>query len=329
MRTVVIGAGSIGSRHLKNASLLSEAGVYDINVNSAEILAKSIGAIHFTSMEALCEWKPHAAIIATPHQSHVPVAEQLIRFGVDVLVEKPVSDRLSSAKRLQKLAKDLNRKVYVVCNMRFHPGVELIKRYMNVIGDPLFARAHYGNWLPAMRPGSDYRELYCANASQGGGVVLDAIHELDYLSCFFGEISTCVGLSKKLSELEIDVEDYAGILIEHESGVCSEIHVDYIQPCKRRGCEVIGTKGILIWESVGKNPEKCKVKIFRSDQNQWKSLLDETELDGADMYYKLMETFIENIGQKETPKLLDISGAINQLDAALTIKNSTNQAIRT
>ena len=77
----------------------------------------------------------------------------------------------------------------VVCNMRFHPAVAALRHALPMIGKPLFAQAHYGNYLPDMRPGADYRTLYCASAAAGGGVILDAIHEIDYLIWLFGAVA--------------------------------------------------------------------------------------------------------------------------------------------
>src|SRR5690606_39630480 len=47
----------------------------------------------------------------------------------------------------------------------------------------------------------------------------------------------------------------------------SEIHLDYLQQHKRRGCEVVGRAGTLLWESEGKNPEHCRVRLFLKDKN--------------------------------------------------------------
>ena len=44
----------------------------------------------------------------------------------------------------------------------------------------------YGWWLPAWRPATDYRSQYSAQRSLGGGIVLDAIHEIDYALALAG-----------------------------------------------------------------------------------------------------------------------------------------------
>ena len=49
------------------------------------------------------------------------------------------------------------------------------------VGQLVGASAWFGSWLPDWRPDVDYRETYSAQRSLGGGVLLDAIHELDLL----------------------------------------------------------------------------------------------------------------------------------------------------
>ena len=53
----------------------------------------------------------------------------------------------------------------------------------------------------------------------GGGIILDAIHEIDYAKWFFGKAEKVSCFSGKMSSLEIDTEDYAEILIQFENNV--------------------------------------------------------------------------------------------------------------
>ena len=56
------------------------------------------------------------------------------------------------------------------------------------------------------------------------------------------------------------------MIIYHTTGVVSELQLDFLRPIKRRGCEIIGENGSLIWESVGKKPEDCKVDFCKFGQ---------------------------------------------------------------
>jgi predicted dehydrogenase len=167
-----------------------------------------------------------------------------------------------------------------------------------------------------MRPGRDYRELYAAHKKQGGGVILDVIHEIDYMCWLFGAGRSVLAHSAKLSELDIDVEDFASIVIEPETGVRSVLTMDYLQQCKRRGCEIIGTEGTLVWETVGKQPESCLVKLYRKEVAKWELLLDMHDVNGAETYMRQVKGFVSEIQGKDSC-LARASEGVNALEVAL------------
>jgi predicted dehydrogenase len=279
MKILVAGWGSIGKRHLTNATRLAETAVFDINTRVAETCRRELGIQTFTDLKTALEWKPNGVVVATPTNLHIPIALASVEAGANVLIEKPISHSADGVDTFLDRAETLKRKVFVVCNMRFHPAIYAICRNLDLIGRPFFARAHYGNYLPDMRPDVDYRKLYSASRKRGGGAVLDGIHELDYLVWLFGSASKVLCNAAKLSGLEIETEDYASISLRHESGVASEIHLDYLRPFKRRGCEIVGEQGMVLWQSEGKKPEKCSVRLYDKRTGQWKSILDCEEVD--------------------------------------------------
>src|SRR5262249_27512737 len=206
------------------------------------------------------------------------------------------------------------------CNMRFHPAVAALRRALPRVGRPLFARAQYGNYLPDMRPGTDYRTLYCARAEAGGGVILDAIHEIDYLVWLFGPIGRVSAEAGRIGNFEIDVEDYAGLHLTHRGGVRSEIHLDYLQRSKRRGCEIVGSEGTLIWTSQGKAPEQGLGRFRPAGNRDWETILDEPDVDAAAPFIELMTQFLT--GDEHDRNLLDGRGAAEDLAIALAAHKS-------
>src|SRR5690606_4209049 len=102
--------------------------------------------------------------------------------------EKPIAATLADAEKVLNFAEKLGRRAWVVCNMRFHKGIKAVQENLSLVGKILFARAHFGHRLSQMRPTG--LNVYASNASEGGGVILDCIHEIDYLQWFFGEVNT-------------------------------------------------------------------------------------------------------------------------------------------
>lgn len=325
MKILIVGCGSIGRRHAENAAKLAETAVVDLDVDKAKKCREKLGIQSFPDLESALEWNPSGVVIAAPSSLHIQIALTAIEAGAHVLVEKPLSISQNGVRAFLDRSEILKRKVFVGCNMRFHPAVSTLHQHLHRIGQPYFARAHYGNYLPDMRPHANYRELYCAHKSMGGGVVLDAIHELDYLAWFFGPVSKILCHADKLSDLQIDTEDYASISLRHLNGVASEIHLDYLRPFKRRGCEIVGAKGIIIWQSEGKNPEKCNVRFYDKDREIWETLFVSENLDANEPYQKLMEYFIEALQGQDVP-LLKGRQAAEELSIALKALDMSAQA---
>jgi predicted dehydrogenase len=327
-RVLVVGCGSIGRRHAGNAAKLASVSIVDAMAERAVETARSLGVAACASLEEGLAGKPDGVVVATPHHTHLPVALAALAAGADVLIEKPLAAGLDGIADFLTQAERLGRRVRVVCNMRFHPAVAALRQALPRLGRPLFARAQYGNYLPDMRPGADYRTLYCARADAGGGVILDAIHEIDYLVWLFGPVERVSAEAGRIGDLDIDVEDYAALALAHRSGVRSEIHLDYLQRSKRRGCEIVGTEGTLIWTSEGKSPEHCRVRFRPPGNRDWETILEQPDLDVGAPYAELMMRFLG--GKAHDRDLLDGRGGAEDLAIALAARKAaaTRRAVR-
>jgi len=314
-RVLIIGCGSIGRRHAANAARLATVAVVDELPERSSETARSMGLQTYNSVDEGLASRPDVVIVAAPHQTHVPLASKALAVGADVLIEKPLSTSLDGVPALLSQADQHGRKIHVVCNMRFHRGVAALRRSLPRIGRTLFARAQFGQYLPDWRPNVDYRTSYSARADMGGGIVLDAIHEIDYLVWFFGPVDRVTAETGRLSDLAIDVEDYAMLALTHRNGVRSEIHLDCLQRSKRRGCEIVGTDGTLVWTSEGSAPEECLVRFFPPGNNQPETILYDPNLDPATPYIDLLQLYLSN--RQTDNSLLEGRGAADDLAIAL------------
>ncbi|MGH9896787.1 MAG: Gfo/Idh/MocA family protein, partial [bacterium] len=132
-----------------------------------------------------------------------------------------------------------------------------------VIGEIYYSRVAVGQYLPDWRPGADYRLAYSSRADQGGGVVLDLTHELDYLVWWFGEVEEAAAFLGHVSNLEITSEDVAQILLRFRDGVMAQVHMDYLRPRYYRVAEIVGSLGILTW-----NDSSGTVTLSRSGEEE-------------------------------------------------------------
>ncbi len=326
-KILVIGCGSIGRRHVRLAAEVAETAVYDEDVEKVKAIANEEAITPFKDIQSALGWLPDGVIIATPTASHLEIAEVAIAESKSILIEKPISSSSQGVRAFLQKAKSNHCQVFVGCNMRFHPAISALRDNLSQIGKVLFAKAHYGNYLPNMRPNGDYKQLYCSHRDQGGGVIMDSVHEIDYLRWLFGPVIAASGHSEKISDLEIDVEDIAEIVLKHSTGLTSTIHVDYVRQRKSRGCEIIGNKGTLRWHSDGKSPEICQVSLFRTGKEDWETVFQDDNIDVDISYRRQRNAFLDAIKSGKNGNLLSGVEGANTLAVALAVRDNGSGSI--
>ncbi|MDQ1532627.1 MAG: hypothetical protein QOF28_388 [Actinomycetota bacterium] len=193
-------------------------------------------------------------VVASPTVHHAKQTEAALATGARVLVEKPLA---CSCAEVPDVA--LSDRVCVGYNLRFvEPLMQLIDAvHAGEIGEIRTARVWFGSWLPGWRA-HDYRDTYSARRNLGGGVLLDAIHELDEVVWLFGDdrFEVAGALVQQLGDLEVDVEDSVRALLVHASGAPVEIALDYLSRAYRRGIEVVGSTATLRYDWVSERLER-------------------------------------------------------------------------
>lgn len=216
---LVVGFGSIGSRH---ARLAAELGARVLVVSRREIdwperIPTLSDAIAATSIDY--------AIIATEtadHWSSLRILRSL-GFSGPVLVEKPLADRIPDSTETSQIHPD---KVWVAYNLRFHPALQNLKKA--AAGSRAINLAVYaGQDLRTWRPGRDTNKAYSASKERGGGVLRDLSHELDYVGWIFGRWKALTACGGHLGPLEISADDSWGILMVCEHCAIASIQLDY------------------------------------------------------------------------------------------------------
>ncbi len=248
---MVVGSGSIGERHLRNLRSLGELDLHAVDpADAARSRAEALGATTHRSLDSALAVRPRAVLICTPPVDHIRSARAALSAGAHVFIEKPISHDLEGVAAAIQEAASRKLVLAVGYNLRAHPGLRKVKDLIGsgVIGRLLSIRAEFGQDLASWRPARDYRETYSARDALGGGILLDASHEIDYVRWLAGEIRDVAAVTGRLSSLEIDVEDIAALVMTLTSGALAEIHLDCIQVGYARSCKVIGSAGTVVWD---------------------------------------------------------------------------------
>jgi len=252
LRILVVGCSSIGKRHIGNLLALNAGEVlaFDVLSERRREVASTFGVKALEHLEDAWKHDLDIALITVPTSLHIALALQAAEHGCHLFIEKPLSDRLEGIDPLLEAVKQRNLATMVGCNMRFHPGPARVKQLIDegAIGRVIAARIQTGSYLPDWRPHEDYRKSSSASAERGGGAILECIHEIDLALWYFGPGDAVGAASVPADAIGLEVEGLAEVLIRHQSGVLSSVHLNFVQRDYRRCCQIIGTDGSLYWD---------------------------------------------------------------------------------
>ncbi len=241
----VLGLGSIGRRHGDNFATLGCRVVgYDPD-------PQAMHAVHDRPIE-ICDNRntalsgATAAVVCSPSSAHLDDLEAAIDAGCHALVEKPLGHQLDRAAALVARAEETGRVVAVGYNLRFHPCVEHAQRVLAAgdIGQPLWLRALAASYLPGWRSGQDHRTGYAADPT-AGGVIMDFTHEIDLAISLLGAGALATATTANTGTIGLPTEDIADLVIAHDRGARTNIHVDYLTRPPQRMFELAGSDGFV------------------------------------------------------------------------------------
>ncbi|MEG1943825.1 MAG: Gfo/Idh/MocA family oxidoreductase [Oscillospiraceae bacterium] len=304
MKILFSGLGSIGSRHIKNLSEeLSGRGIA-FSIDALRLTDRPLrGGVEellnhcFSDMDALGEYD--IAFVTNPTCMHEETVKKLADKARDMFIEKPVFS--TSFVDVKSLGLRADGVYYVACPLRHTPVIREMKRICereHVVA----ARALCSSYLPEWRAGTDYRECYSAHKAQGGGVVLDLIHEWDYLTYLFGMPSSVSGYCGKLSALEIDSEDVAVYAARFKSMLLT-LQLDYIGRTPQREIEIFTDDEVIVGDILANSVARKKTG-------------ETTQLAREDFYANEMRYFVDCVLERKTDNMNDIKTALGVLRAA-------------
>jgi predicted dehydrogenase len=212
LRTAVIGVGHLGRQHARiHATLASEGGskfaaVCDLD----ESVARATGSERETDWTT--NWrdligKVDAVSLAVPTESHADIACELLKRGIHVLVEKPISRTLEEADRMIAAAESGNAVLQVGHLERFNPAMVALRPHVR---KPVYFEIHRVGEFTARSLDID--------------VVLDLmIHDLDIVQWLVGEDVPVTDIRAVGIAILTNRVDAANARLEFASGAVANI----------------------------------------------------------------------------------------------------------
>ncbi len=222
-KILIIGLGSIGQRHARNALAL---GYEVIGYDSRGMMADIPNLGYAMSLEGGLALHPLGVIVATPPETHWQVGYQVSKAGLPCLIEKPISSDLSGATGLCHAFEKQSVPLAVGYQFRHTVTLRRLKAQVDAgeFGTIYAAHAEFAS------------QKWCSN-TYPADMLLELSHETDALRWFLGD------------PLSVSAECNPGIVTGAMQWKKSQatFHLDSLAPGYRRRFTLYGTKGVGEW----------------------------------------------------------------------------------
>jgi len=178
-----------------------------------------------------------AALVALPHHLHFPIASELVRAGIPVLVEKPLTCSLEEARGLKRLSQETGVPVVAGQMLRFSNEVTWLKDWVNRDAGNFgalrtFDIQSWQNILAYVTSTGGFNHWLLDGEKAGGGVVVSlAIHQLDLIRFITGDdFVEATAWGRFDPPFHSGAESCALALLKMTKGACGVLHATYTGP---------------------------------------------------------------------------------------------------
>jgi len=249
---LIVGCGSIGERHLRCFQRTGRAEPVACELNAALLdrICRQYQTQGYASLDqALAAARFDAAVICTPANSHIPVAQTMLQHGADVLIEKPLSTSLDQVDSLRQTIAKTGKFCAVAYTYHFLPGLQAARQWLRSgkPGRPLQVVVGAGQHFPTFRPA--YRQIYYTRHETGGGAIQDLLtHFVNAVEWLIGP-ATRVFVEAAHQSLEgVTVEDTVNLVARH-GPVLASYSVNQFQPPNEATYQIHCDQGSLKYET--------------------------------------------------------------------------------
>lgn len=308
LKMAVIGAGHFGQYHAEKVANLSNVtlvAIADINRDQATKIAAKYNVEAVTDFTGLFG-NVDAVCIVVPTRSHFMVASACLKQGIHVLLEKPITYDVCSAKKLINLSEQHKCVLQIGHLVRFSGVAKALRRQVK---RPLYIESV--RVAPFKSRGTDV------------SVILDLmVHDLDLiLSLVDSPVSS---LDAAGAPVISDYEDIVSARIKFENGCIANITASRISLKTERKMRIFERDAYVTVDF----DSHCIRTINKAKSSLLPGLADieskEQKYDEVDALEQEIISFVDAIDNNTPPLVSGVDG-VNALKTALEITKSLNQ----
>jgi predicted dehydrogenase len=302
LRTAVIGVGYLGRFHAQKYAQIAGStlvAVVDANAEACAKVAAELGtkAVHdyrelFGAVDAVS--------LAVPTPMHHAIGCELLKNGIDVLIEKPIATTVAEARELVDLARTHERILQVGHLERFNPAVLAAAERLQT---PRFVESH--RLAPFKQRGTDV------------SVVLDLmIHDIDLIQELVGtpiEHIDAVGATVFSGEIDI-----VNARLRFQGGCVVNTTASRISLKQERKIRIFQDDAYLSIDMQQKILTVIRKKDAAPVESPAQVSIEEQNFDQGDALLAEIEAFLKSVRERSKPVVTGEDG-LRALETAMKI----------
>ena len=313
IRYGVVGIGGMGANHAKKLqeNKIENAILTAVADSNVEYKNKYENIPFFENIDNFFDNKIiDAAIIATPHKSHIDLAKKALENNVNVIIEKPLAITSKKCREFINISQNYKAYFTVMLNQRTNPVYVKIKELIdgNELGKVHRFQWTITNWFRTnyYYKTSNWRAKW---ESEGGGVLINqSIHQLDLCQWLFGmpdSVYTDLGLGRFHS---IEVEDEVTSIFKYLNGLKGVFITTTGEAPGVNRLEIASDKGLITiqnnnvtWEKIDSSTDfiKNSKTLFDMPKSEKINFNFKVDLDQHVEHQRLIQNFTNFLLGKE------------------------------
>ena len=242
-RAAIVGWGDVAIIHREAIDTIEGVdlvGIVDTDADRREQANATLGVPAYASIDELVDAAaPDVVHVTTPHHQHITPTLEALERGVHVIQEKPLAASIEDGQRLldwvDARAGERAPKIGICFQNRYNISSQELRRLLDS-GELGEIHGAYASvvWT---RTADYYRAKPWRGSREesGGGLLINqAIHTLDLVQWFMGDVVDIAGhvATNKFGDV-IEVEDTAEMLLTHSSGLKTSFYATLTAPQHR------------------------------------------------------------------------------------------------
>jgi scyllo-inositol 2-dehydrogenase (NADP+) len=218
-----------------------------------------------TLEELLADKEIRLIVVATPNDTHFPIAKQCLEAGRDVVVDKPFATTYEEAAALVQIAKKTGRFLTVYQNRRYDGDFQSIRQLLadKTLGRIVRFETNYDRFRPNLKPNA-WRE----RTGPGTGILFDiAPHLIDHALLLFG-LPEAVTAEVRTEREHAQADDAFDIFFHYPDNLRAALHSSILAAVPRPRFTIFGTLGS--YEKRAFDPQEANLRRgFIPEDTAW------------------------------------------------------------